>query len=354
MKKKLLFFLLLFSFSCSGVRQARKIQTYLTSESIDHQIRSSSSNTLEITYTGCGGFLLQDNTSAILLDPYFSNISPLIAVRIKKMKVNTKQIDTFFKEAFQDTLDQDGVVKAIVIAHSHYDHLADIPTIFKRNCNQDSTEILCSKTTKHILKGAGITKEVQSIDSTPEFYYTKDRKIRILPIASEHAPHLCGMKFLPAKKIDKDYKRFPRMAGKLPEGENYNFLIDFLAENGMVKFRVFSHAGAACNDPIGLPSEEQLEEKGVDVLLLCVASFNQVENYPEGVIRSIQPKHIIGNHWENFFRPYEKNLHQAATVPGTNVKKFISRLNQQLLELGVQDSTKFELPFPGTTLHFSY
>ena len=121
-----------------------------------------------------------------------------------------------------------------------------------------------------------------------------------------------------------------------------------------MNFRIFSHAGSACSDQIGLPPQEVLDEKAVDVLLLCVASFNQVKNYPEGVISSIRPKHIIGNHWENFFRPYEKNLHQAATVPGTNVKKFISRLQIQLRELELQDSTSFELPMPGVNLYFPY
>ena len=93
-----------------------------------------------------------------------------------------------------------------------------------------------------------------------------------------------------------------------------------------------------------------MNEKKVDVLLLCVASFSQVKNYPEGIVNFIQPKYIIGNHWENFFKPQQKLLKKPAVVPGTNAKKFIKRLEQTI----ATDSIEFKLPQPHTSFEFSY
>ena len=97
-----------------------------------------------------------------------------------------------------------------------------------------------------------------------------------------------------------------------------------------------------------------LSEKEVDVLFLCAANFNQAENYPESVIQKLKPKLIIGNHWENFFRPYEKNIKKPATVPNTNVKKFILRVEQQLELMNLNDSTEFILPLPNETIKIAY
>ncbi len=354
MNKTTLLVLLISLTSCVGVRKANRIQGYLfppSSEVVDNQ-SPPSDQMISIQYTGCGGFLLQIDSTAILLDPYFSNVTPLWQIPFKRLEADTLEIDRFFTDSFGQQKDIDGQVKAIFVAHSHYDHLADIPSIYTRNCHADSTEIVGSKSTKHLLAGIGLDSDVFVIDTIPDYYHTSDHRIRVLPIPSEHAPHLWGMKLISAKKLNRDAFFFPRKARRFPEGENYNFLIDFLGKTGEIEFRIFSHAGAACSDGIGLPSQEILDQKSVDVLLLCVASFNQVKNYPDQIISLLQPKHIIGNHWENFFRSYRKNIEKPATVPGTNVRKFVTQLNQHLQELNLQDSISFQLPLPRTNMLF--
>jgi len=317
------------------------------------------SDSLNIDYIGCGGFLLTSDHSSIMLDPYFSNLSPFPLLPFKKLKPDERAIDTFFYQNFNHIKDTAGNLKSILVAHSHYDHLADVPSIYSRNCNSDSTQIIGSKTTHHILKGAGIKsisipsqidKEKEQQVNKPqgdEFMYTRNRKIRILPVLSEHAPHFLGMKFISSKKLAKDLESFPKKALKLPEGENYNFLIDFLDKQGQISFRVFSHAGSAANASIGFPPANILKGKKVDVLLLCVASYKQVEHYPDSLIQYVNPEHIILNHWENFFRPISNLQKKPASVPGTNVKKFIRNL-----EKICADSIGFTLPAPLTELVF--
>jgi len=352
--------------SCSGIKKADKITSVLSIDSSTIYLNNEGGNSLKIVYTGCGGFLIQQDTTAILIDPYFSNINPLPLILLKKIRTDTIVVNDFFTQHFGNSKDTNGIIKAILVAHSHYDHLADVPSIYLHNCNGDSTEIIGSPTTKHILKSIELEKDITLIEPIKElnsnniqhenynWIYTKNKKVRVLPIPTEHAPHFCGMKFISSKKLTQDLSKYPTKVRKFPEGENYNFIIDILDSIGEIKFRIFSHAGAACEGEIGIPEDNLLNEKDVDVLFLCVANFNQVENYPEKVIQRLKPKFIIGNHWENFFRAYNKNIIRPATVPGTNVKKFILKVNQQLKKLNLKDSTNLFLPLPNTTIEIVY
>lgn len=360
-----LLFLLLFLSSCSGLK---KIEPYLIKESttinLSKNHNETQKGTIDITYSGCGGFLINDESSAILIDPYFSNTGPIPFLYLKKVKSDTTQIDNFFEKQFSKSMNAAGTIKAILVAHSHYDHLADIPEVFKRVCNSDGTTIYGSKTTKHILASVGLENKVSVITpdslknknthSTSTWIYINNNQVRFLPINSEHAPHFWGKKMVPAGQIDADLINYPRRIQGFPEGDNFNFLIDFLDFTGAIKFRVFSHAGASCNSDVGLPSNEILQEKEIDVLLLCVVNYNQVVDYPEVVIGRTRPRFIIGNHWEDFFRPYEKNLHKPKLIPGTNVPKFIEKVNSRLEALELDNQTEIKLPFPNQTIQFDY
>ncbi len=345
--------LFLICVACSGVKKATQLRAYISQDDSLTRFEKRSQDTLKITYTGCGGFLIEQDSSTILIDPYFSNAGPLSLIFFKEIKTDTATIDGFFQKRLGNNKDIQGMIKSILVAHSHYDHLADLPSVYLRNCNPDSTEIIGSPTTRHILSSTAVEKNALTvIKGASNWLYIKNKRIKILPIPSAHAPHLLGMKLISSKKLTEDVLKFPKKIRKFPEGENYNFLIDFMDVNGKVEFRLFSHAGAACDGDIGIPSDNILAEKEIDVLLLCVANFNQAKNYPEKIIQKTNPKFIIGNHWENFFRPYYKNIRQPAVLPGTNVKKFILRVNKQLDSSGLSDSTKFRLPLPGITISF--
>jgi len=356
----LIFLLLLFS-SCAGIK---KIDAHLIKEPSTINLAKESDKSIEITYSGCGGFLINNGISAILIDPYFSNTGPIPFLYFKTLKSDTTQIDRFFDKQLSTTKDKDGIIKAILVAHSHYDHLADVPSVFTRVCHADSSTIYGSKTTKHILASVGLEKNVCAINPDslkkknseiePNWIYTKNKQIRFLPINSEHAPHFWGKKMVPAGIISKDLINYPRRIQGFPEGDNFNFLIDFLDEQGEISFRIFSHAGAACNADIGIPSNEILLEKEIDVLLLCVGNYNQVIDYPEIVIGRTRPRFIIGNHWEDFFRSFENNQRSPKLIPGTNVPKFIEKVNLRIAELGLQNSLEFKLPFPNQTIRFNY
>lgn len=333
--------------SCSGVQKAKKISHYIVGNTT-HINLGNSNNPIQFVYSGCGGFLIKQKEEAILIDPYFSNVSPMSKIPFKKLKTDTTVVDNFFNRHFQKSKDQKGNIKMLLVGHAHYDHLADVPSIYERNCNQDSTSIIGGITTKHILKGANIVADTIIPN---KFIYSRNRRIRVWAILSDHAPHLLlGIKLISSKSIHKDLSVFPNKVRQFPEGETYNFLIDFLNEQGQPIFRVFSNATAACSANIGFPPKNILQEKQVDVLLLCVASHQQVKSYPETILQYIQPRHIILNHWENFFVPIKDLLKKPRVVPATNVNAFMNKI----MTYSNGDTTKFTLPLPLTQVNFYY
>ncbi len=354
---------ILFIFIFSGANQiiAQKITDHLVNNYHKVYLDKTGNDSINIYYTGCGGYLIKDGESAIMIDPFLSNITPMLLVRCKKLKSNSDKINSFFTHVFKNKKDLNGIIKAILVAHSHYDHLADVPHIFNENINTDTTKIIGSITTKHLLSkynissiAIGNTNYTTDIQCDGEagkqgFLWIEKNKIRILPILAEHAPHLLGMKFLSKKKLTQPPKKKPLRGRDLPEGENFNYLIDFLDKEGKVKLRVFSNAGSACNANVGFPPKELTNKRKIDILFLCVASFSEVSDYPTAITDSLKPQFILLNHWENFFKPYGSlDPKKPKTVPGTCIKKFIKILDK------AKPKPEYVFPMPLTEVVFIY
>ena len=76
--------------------------------------------------------------------------------------------------------------------------------------------------------------------------------------------------------------------------------------------------------------------------ILCVASFGQVDDYPEAIVRQLRPHTVVLGHWESFFRSPDRPL-QA--VPLTDTKAFALRLTDALPE-----GARWYTPRPDATL----
>ena len=92
-----------------------------------------------------------------------------------------------------------------------------------------------------------------------------------------------------------------------------------------------------------LKPDDRTDGDRVDIAIVCVAGYSQVENYPEGIIRNLKPRHIIMSHWENFFKPLPKADEKLEVVPGTDVDKFIQRMKKVMPK-----DTKWTFPIPGS------
>jgi hypothetical protein len=162
----------------------------------------------------------------------------------------------------------------------------------------------------------------------PPDWWKAGPRLRVLALKSEHAPiFFSWWKFSP-EAYHEPLKELPTRPWGWREGQTLAYLIDFLGEDQRtVDFRIY-YQDAASNPPFGFPPlfKGTPDERHVDVAILCVPGFDQVKNYPEGLIEHIKPRSVVLIHWENFFARLPDDLSGLRTVPKTDIEDFLARL----------------------------
>jgi hypothetical protein len=353
-KPHLLWLLLLLPLPNCRTSRARNLQSrYLNFQNKPLELKDrAAADSVRIAYTGCGGYLLEYGGEAVLVDPFFSNTS-ILQVAFGRLRTDTVAVNGFFRRRIGASSDVRGQIGTVLISHAHHDHLADVPELLRHNLAADRVRIYGSRTVVNLLRSypdllpdtagqlVNLEKEfkllsaVASDTSQPaisKFHYTAGRRMRFAAIPSNHAGHYELFYLHPRKlpftkgHIDAPLTRPPRHALSFKEGQNFNFLIDLLDENGQAVLRLFSNAGAACDARFGFPPQHALRERPVDVLLICGANYDIAANYPEPLLDYLAPRVVFVVHWENFFKPIVKLQKRPQVVPNTNIPKLMHRL----------------------------
>lgn len=303
---------------------------------------------VQIRYLGAGGFLILRGDHGILTAPFFSNPS-LKRVMFWKIAPNPDQIERFLPSPSQATKG----VEALLVGHAHYDHLMDVPHIVSNYF--PGVKIYGSQTMRHILAAALDSGQLVALDADAgiparpgRWYHTSNSRLRFMPLHSEHAPHFMGIKVYKGQ-YRRDRVKLPTRAGGWREGQTLAYLIDFMSEDGMtVEFRIH-YQDAASNPPCGFPPsfDQPGNQRRVDVAILCVPGFDQVKDYPEGIIHELDPRFVILSHWENFFAPLPDDWKNLRTVPQLDAEKFIRRLRAVF-----PSDDRIKMPAPGAWLRF--
>lgn len=299
-----------------------------------------------VQYLGVGGWLIRQGDAALLTAPFFSNPG-LLRVGFWTVETDTALVDRFMPPAAD--------VSAILVGHAHYDHLLDVPRVALRHA-PDAT-VYGSRTAVHTLAGVpGLEGRLVAVDDRAgsaeragAWIHTAGGRVRFMPLAAEHAPHFMGVELFEGRYL-RPLPEPPPMAWDWLEGRTLGYLIDLLDEDGRVVFRI--HYVDAASDPPAafLPPEiaAELDRRPVDLAILCPASFEQVDRYPEGIVRHLRPRFAVLGHWEDFFRPRTEPLRP---VPLTDLGEFTRRLDAVLEE--VSPGAGWALPEPGAVFRFT-
>lgn len=298
-------------------------------------------NGIDVQYLGVGGYLFCYGKSALMTAPSITNPGLWKIATLTRLKTDEDLVDRLLPPV-ED-------VEIILVGHAHYDHLLDVPYIMERHARKAT--VYGSKTMGHIMAAVVDKSRIVTVDAyaarvktAGKWIYNQDRTIRFMAIESEHAPHFAGLKILPVGPYDKDLKRLPRTVFGWVEGQTYAYLVDFLDERGGIAFRVH-YQDAASTPPLGfVPELPAQEQKRADLAILCVASFKQVTDYPEGIIKHLQPNNVLLGHWEDFFRNQKRPVKVLRT---TNVRDFIKRL-----ESVIPADSRWFMPMPFTRMCF--
>ena len=353
-----------------GIKAPKTCQTF-------RHLPDGPADAVEVTFLGVSGFLIRWAGQSVMTPPLYSNPT-MGEVALSELYADGERIDRLLHDEHKLT-----DLKAIIVGHSHYDHAMDVPYIALKKA--PDAGIYGSKTLVAILdpllkpplEGRNPLVDVESKalckiqepfeDPCPAHWDpTKpdpcsvgpvdipDKRFRVWPIVSEHSapfgPGLIastkwplGKLFTLLVRIDPvvgwrgqllaPAKTIPTRAGDWTGGTVLSYVIELLDSTGKPVFRIY-YQDSPTRKPIGYPPACLVNKnKPIDLALLCVGGATEkpiAGQFPRDIVEVIQPRYVIGEHWEDLFNPRalplpgEKDvLEKIRPAPGAHPKHFI-------------------------------
>jgi L-ascorbate metabolism protein UlaG (beta-lactamase superfamily) len=319
----------------------------------------SSTPALSIRYLGVGGFLLSRGDDVVLAAPMYTNPSLLEVVADHEIRPDAERVDRLLpREA--------DAAGAILVGHSHYDHLLDVSVIARARAK--SARIYGSGTLAHLLAPfADLAPRVEVVDAKAAHdahagqWIPVGRGVRLLALRSEHSTQVTlNVPFtnqpipihLWRGTVVEDRATPPARPSEWAEGEVYAYLVDFLDVAGRPQYRVY-YQDSGTNPRKGYVPEAVIAEKRVDVALLCVGGdFHRLRRHPEGIIENTRARDVVLGHWEDFFVPQDEYAIDGRVYPipsfGKETPEFVARARKALRAAGSTGSVWLPCPTSST------
>ena len=313
-----------------------------------------------VRYLGVSGLYVEWRGVALLFGPYFSRVG-LFRAGLGRIVQDRAAI-----ERGLDGLDLDRV-HAVLVGHSHYDHLADVPVVLLEHARLAS--VLVNRSGANMLSAfPALGTSVVALEPLDgRWLRLSDRRgtalpIRVLPIRSSHANHLAGYRYAPGEIIAPwttwDGKRHRSMKQGLP----FAFLVDLLDSEGRPAFRIH-YQDTASDAPAGFPPEESIAERPVDLAVTCMPASWRARDYPRGILDRSRARHVLITHHEDFFRQLDRPLRFVATLTDRRAAEFLDQVRAEMslphhAPAGPEppacgpSSAAWTMPLPGEWLRF--
>lgn len=292
---------------------------------------------VRLTYLGVAGFLIRAHGEAILTAPSLTHPS-LWAVATPKWRIRSDSatVANELRRLLRSDVSALDSVQAILVGHSHYDHLMDVPLIARRYT--PNARIYGSLTTKRTLMGdAYLRIHSERVDSLAPaesviasawhvgvWRYSPQRTMRFMAVQSSHARNWWVITLAPCHE-HHDRESLPLTGWGWCLGEPLSYIIDLLDDLGHPVFRIFFQDAASKPLDVVLPPFTGIDQHPVDLAIVCAGNFKKVEGYPTMLLAALRPKYVIVGHWEDFF-------HAQGDVPTpvrlTDTRELAARLDR--------------------------
>ena len=280
---------------------------------------------LRLTYLGTAGWVINDEKSKVLIDPYLSRIK-LVGMSTSNSISKAAQArdwgsDNRKKYYRDDRYEPDTTVinwminnnvvdssNYIFVHHTHFDHAADVPYIAKKT----GARVIGTESLSNLLRAHGIPDNQIVTVRGGEDYDFEDFSVKVLP--SLHSA-LRDKQYFSSENIPKDIK-VPLQIKEYVEGGSLMFF-----------FRFKDHKVLT----MGSMNFIESEINGLKPDILIAGSANsrkEIFKYTERLMKSTNfPRVVIPTHWDDFRvrydAPQEKAL-EAKVVPFVEELKRIS------------------------------
>jgi L-ascorbate metabolism protein UlaG (beta-lactamase superfamily) len=256
---------------------------------------------LGVRWLGTAGYELSYQGTVVLIDPYFSRV-PISQLWFKKAQIKHQVIERFVTDAH-----------AILVGHSHFDHVMDVPAI----AQMTGAKVFGSLSTANLCRAGGVPDQ-QVVTLPTDGLEFEVGPFRITAVPSEHSRFLFGR--IPYAGDVPCSCELP-MPGKAYRcGQVFSFLVT-------VGGRQIYHVGSANL------IDDAFQAKDVDLLLMCIAGRNFTNKYVERLIRQVKPQRIIPMHYDNFFRGFDAEM---KLLPLTRLGQLVNEIGGVSTEIEVQ------------------
>lgn len=301
---------------------------------------------LTIEFLGVGGFLLTRGDEQVMTPPLFTRPSLIDVNTGKEVRSDVASISARFPRSRISGL------RAVLVGHAHYDHLIDAPAV---QLNADRPMLYGNQSMKNLLAALFVSRPSGCAAAGPRAVTLEDERvvaveqfvdyrncpslkpdgaplegtwvrvpnsnIRFMALCSDHPDQFGPVHFAPGS-VEMPQCELPSRADAWKEGMTLSYLVDFLDPvTGLPSLRVY-YQDSPGKDPMGLVPPELLDEKRVDVALLCVGSYQNVANEPTATLTAMAPRFALGGHWEDFFRSVDQT---PSPIPFTDMQQWESR-----------------------------
>ena len=311
-------------------------------------------HSLEVRTLGAGGVAIRWRDDVLLFGPYFSRPGSVVAAQFARVRFDFDRIARGMAPF------AGARVRAVIVGHSHFDHIADVPMVVRLHA--PDAPVWANQTGVNMLHPYLTANAVRPNEWTP----IPGAPFRFMAIPSAHAPQLCGLNQWPCtyamgQVSDPWSTPWPaRHYRELLCGKTHAFIVDLLNDDQSVRYRIYYNDSAA-QPPKGIPPHELMP---VDLAVICMASYHFIHDYPEVLLQALQPRHVVVSHFDDFFEAQDGAWTFVPLLTDGKANEFMRRMRDALRDAATPPrppltpvcgpmTERWSMPVPGWPLYFA-
>ncbi|MFE7438184.1 MBL fold metallo-hydrolase [Streptomyces tendae] len=264
--------------------------------------RASLAGSPSFRWLGTSGWRIDVEERTVLFDPYIT-------------RFKTGLFDGNFKPGTKLRSDPErvrehiGRPEIVLVSHSHWDHIADVPYIAKTT----GARIVGTETTFHLLVAFGVDPGQISVVKGGEVLDFDGITVEV--VSSLHSRNKRHTYFAPGT-LNAPPPTAPRIISDLPEGDT-------------LAYQVTTGSGGPSAFLMGASdfSERAVQGLSPDLAMIAVPSSASTSRYVPRLLRALgQPGVVVPVHWDNFEEPLSETPRRD---PAMDLDAFVALVHQE-------------------------